>query len=213
MKQEHDILKYAEEHSSPEPEILKELNRETHVKMLYPRMLSGHMQGRLLSMISRMICPEKILEIGTYTGYSAICLAEGLKENGMLHCIEINPEFEEIINKYINKSNLAQKVILHIGDAINVISGLNEMFELVFIDADKEQYLEYYKLVFDKVKPGGYILADNVLWDGKILKQEKSIDKETSGIKEFNDFVQQDFRIEKFLLPFRDGLMIIRKIP
>ncbi|MFH0866452.1 MAG: O-methyltransferase [Bacteroidota bacterium] len=212
MKQEHDILKYAEEHSSSEPDILKELNRETHVKMLYPRMLSGHMQGRLLSMISCMIHPEKILETGTFTGYSAICLAEGLKENGMLHCIEINPEYEEIIKKYIDKSNLAQKVMLHIGDARNIIPGLNEMFDLVFIDADKEQYLEYYKIVFDTVKPGGFILADNALWDGKVLKKGKGIDKETQGIKEFNDFVQQDSRVEKFLLPFRDGLMIIRKI-
>lgn len=212
MKQDHETLKYAEEHSSPEPDILKELNRETYVKMLYPRMLSGHMQGRLLSMISCLIKPETILEIGTFTGYSAICLTEGLKEKGMLHCIEINPEFEEIIKKYIDKSNLAQKVMLHIGDARNIIPGLNEMFDLVFIDADKEQYIDYYKLLFDKVKPGGFILADNALWDGKVVKKEKGMDKETYGIKEFNDFVQNDSRVENFLLPFRDGLMIIRKI-
>jgi caffeoyl-CoA O-methyltransferase len=212
MKQDHETEKYTEEHSSAEPDILKELNRETHVKMVYPRMLSGHMQGRLLSMISCMIRPEKILEIGTYTGYSAICLAEGLIENGQLHCIEINPEFEEIINKYVNRSNFAQRITLHIGDARKVISGLNEMFDLVFIDADKEQYLEYYNLVFDKVRPGGFILADNVLWGGKVMKKEKNIDKETTGIKEFNNFVTNDDRVENVLLPFRDGLMIIRKI-
>lgn len=211
MKQDYDILKYAEEHSSVEPEILKELNRETHVKMLYPRMLSGHMQGRLLSMISRMIHPGSILEIGTFTGYSALCMAEGLKENGMLHCIEINPEFEEIIQKYVDKAELSQKVKLHIGDARKIIKELKFEFDLVFIDADKEQYTEYYKLVIEKVKPGGYILADNVLWDGKVLKERKNSDKETKGIMEFNNVVQDDRRVEKILLPFRDGLMIIRK--
>jgi caffeoyl-CoA O-methyltransferase len=212
MKQDHEIFKYAEEHSSEEPTILKELNRETHVKMVYPRMLSGHMQGRLLSMISHMIHPEHILEIGTFTGYSAICLAEGLQENGTLYCIEINPEFETIIRKYIEKSGHKNQINLMIGDALKLIPEMNQTFDLVFIDADKEQYLEYYKLVIDKVKQGGFIIADNVLWDGKVIKETKGIDKETNGIKEFNDFIMQDEKVAKFLLPFRDGLQIIRKI-
>ncbi|HNW98566.1 MAG TPA: O-methyltransferase [Bacteroidales bacterium] len=210
MKSEYEILQYAEEHTSEEPALLKELNRETHVKMIYPRMLSGHLQGRLLSIISKMLQPENILEIGTYTGYSAICLAEGLQKNGVLHCIEINPEFEEIIRKYIDKSGFSEKIKLHIGDALELLPKMNETFDLVFIDADKEQYLDYYKLVFDKVKPGGIIVADNVLWDGKVM-EEKSSDKETRGIKEFNDFIQNDERVENILLPLRDGLMMIRK--
>lgn len=211
MKQNYEIAEYAEEHSSPEPYILKELYRETHLKMLYPRMLSGHLQGRLLSMISKMIKPESILEIGTFTGYSALCFAEGLKENGILHCIEINPEFEEIIRKYFKKSGFENKIKVHFGDALSVIPSLNDTFDLVFIDADKEQYLQYYQLVFEKVKPGGYIIADNTLWDGKVLKNAKA-DKETHGIIEFNKFVKQDERVEKILIPFRDGLMIARKI-
>jgi caffeoyl-CoA O-methyltransferase len=211
MKQDHDILKYAEEHSSPEPDLLKELNRETHVKMVYPRMLSGHLQGRLLSMISRMVRPERILEIGTFTGYSAICLAEGLNEIGQLHCIEINPEFEEIILKYFRKASISDMISLHIGDARKIIPEMDEVFDIVFLDADKEQYTEYYKLVFDKVRPGGYILADNVLWGGKVLNKESVKDKETEGIKEFNNFVMNDSRVEQILLPFRDGIMVIRK--
>ena len=175
-------------------------------------MLSGHTQGRLLPMISKMIKPGTILEIGTFTGYSAICFAEGLTENGMLHCIEINPEYEEIIQRYIDNSGFHNKIKIHIGDALKIIPEFKEIFDLVFIDAGKEQYLRYYKLIFDKVKSGGFILADNALWDGKVLQEEKNIDKETRGIKEFNDFVQQDARVENFLLPFRDGLMIIRKI-
>lgn len=212
MFTETDIHDYASLYTSEEPDVLKELNRETHVKMIYPRMLSGHLQGRLLSMISKMIQPTKILEIGTYTGYSAICLSEGLQKNGQIHCIEINPELEEIIQKYVEKSGIRSKFKLHIGDAIHIIPTLKENYDLVFIDADKEQYLQYYQLIFNKVKKGGYIIADNVIWNGKVLLETKKTDKETEGIKNFNEFIKNDKRVENILLPFRDGIMIIKKI-
>jgi len=209
---ETDINDYAEAFSSPEPDILKKLNRETNVKMVFPRMLSGHLQGTLLKMISCMARPETILEIGTFTGYSSICLAEGLAEKGLLHTIEINPEFEDIIRKYYNETKLSEKIILHIGNALDIIPSITYMFDLVFIDADKENYLNYYKLVFDKVKNGGFILADNVLWNGKVLKKPLPSDTETKAIKEFNEFIKNDKRVENLLLPFRDGLMLIRKL-
>ena len=212
MFTETDIHDYASLYTSEEPDVLKELNRETHVKMIYPRMLSGHLQGRLLSMISKMIQPIRILEIGTYTGYSAICLSEGLQKNGQIHCIEINPELEEIIQKYVEKSGIRSKFKLHIGDAIHIIPTLKENYDLVFIDADKEQYLQYYHLIFNKVKKGGYIIADNVIWNGKVLLETKKTDKETEGIKNFNEFIKNDKRVENILLPFRDGIMIIKKI-
>jgi len=212
MITEAEIIEYAENFSSEESSVLKKLNRETHVKVLYPRMLSGKIQGNFLKMISRMIKPEKILEIGTFTGYSAICLAEGLSENGILHTIEINPELEEIILKYFNEAGVSEKIYLHIGDAVEVIPSLDETFDLVFIDADKENYLNYYNLVFDKVKKGGFIIADNVLWDGKVLNEPLPFDTETKAIREFNSFVQLDERVENLLLPLRDGLMIINKL-
>ena len=212
MFSESDIHDYASLYTSEETDVLKELNRETHVKMIYPRMLSGHLQGRLLSMISKMIQPIRILEIGTYTGYSAICLSEGLQKNGQIHCIEINPELEEIIQKYVEKSGIHSKFKLHIGDAIHIIPTLKENYDLVFIDADKEQYLQYYHLIFNKVRKGGYIIADNVIWNGKVLLDTQKTDKETEGIKKFNEFVKNDKRVENMLLPFRDGIMIIKKI-
>ncbi len=204
-----DIMKYAEMHTQVESAVLKELNRETHLKILKPRMLSGHTQGQLLQLISCMIKPKQILEIGTFTGYSAICLAEGLAEKGMIHTIEYNPELEDIILKYFGKANMNRKAKLYIGQALEIIPTINEVFDLVFIDADKENYLNYYRMVFDKVKNGGFILADNVLWDGKVVTESK--DRETIGIIEFNDFVQNDNRVENLLLPFRDGLMVVRK--
>lgn len=202
---------YITGHTSAEPELLQRLNRETHVKILFPRMMSGHLQGKFLEMISWMVRPERVLEIGTYTGYSAICLSAGLTENGSLHTIEINPELEDFILKYIREAGLSEKINLHIGDAMEVIPQLDEKFDLVFIDADKENYLNYYHLVFDKVKKGGFILADNALWDGKVLSPDKKMDKETTGIVEFNDFVQNDDRVENVLLPLRDGVMVVRK--
>jgi predicted O-methyltransferase YrrM len=209
---ERNLEDYIADHTSAESELLQKLNRETHVKILFPRMLSGHLQGKILEMISWMIRPERVLEIGTYTGYSAMCLASGLSENGLIHTIEINPELEEFILKYFKEAGLSEKIKLHIGNALKIIPQLDENFDLVFIDADKENYLNYYNLIFDKVRKGGFILADNALWDGKVVDNKKRPDKETEGIIRFNDFVQNDSRVENVLLPVRDGIMIVRKI-
>ncbi len=206
-----NIEEYILKHSDSEDPILAELNRETNLKILRPRMLSGHLQGKILEMISKMINPEKILELGTYTGYSAICLAKGLKESGILHTIEINDELENFILKYLKKAGLDQKVKLHFGDAKKLVPEINEQFDLVFIDADKREYLEYYSILFDFVKPGGFILADNVLWSGKVIELESPDDEYTKGIFEFNKFIKNDNRVEKVILPLRDGLTLIRK--
>jgi predicted O-methyltransferase YrrM len=201
---------YAGEHTSPEPSFLAMLNRETQLTQVYPRMLSGHLQGTLLRMISHMLKSHRVLEIGTFTGYSAICLASGLHEAGMLHTIEVNPEQEEIIRRFIDEAGLKEKIILHIGEALKVIPALDEKWDLIFIDADKPNYLRYYEMVFEKVRKGGFILADNAFWGGKVLDQNAT-DKETLGIKEFNEFIQKDERVENILCPIRDGLMIILK--
>jgi caffeoyl-CoA O-methyltransferase len=205
------ITSYAEAHTSPESELLAELNRDTNAHVMFPRMLSGHLQGRLLSMLSKMIQPKKILEIGTYTGYSALCLSEGLQEGGMLHTIELNPEHEDRIHKYFKEAGAEKKITLHIGNARKIIPTLNETFDLIFIDADKENYAAYFELVFPKLRSGGYIFADNTLWNGKVLEPVDPSDKETKGIVEFNKKIQSDNRVENVLLPVRDGLMIIRK--
>lgn len=204
------VQKYAIEHTEDENELLKELERETNVKVYHPRMLSGHLKGKFLKMISYMIAPYRILEIGTYTGYSALCLAEGLQPKGLLHTIEINDELEEFIRFYINRSSFSSKIHLHIGNAIDIIPYIDEMFDLVFIDGDKREYLDYYNIVFDKVKHGGFIIADNVLWNGKVLNENEK-DKNTFSIKAFNDFVHNDTRVENLLLTFDDGIMILRK--
>jgi len=206
-----NIEEYILNHSDDEDPILAELNRETNLKILRPRMLSGHLQGKILEMISKMINPEKILELGTYTGYSAICLTKGLKENGILHTIEINDELEEVILKYFKKAEVENKIKLHFGDARTIIPKINEQFDLVFIDADKREYMEYYHIIFDYVKPGGFILADNVLWSGKVIEMETPDDEYTKGIFDFNKFIKDDDRIEKVILPLRDGLTLIRK--
>lgn len=206
-----NIEEYILNHSDKEDPVLAELNRETNLKILRPRMLSGHLQGKVLEMISKMIHPERILELGTYTGYSAICLAKGLKEKGILHTIEMNDELEEIIRKYFLKAGIENKVNLHFGDARKIIPQLKEQFDLVFIDADKREYLEYYHLVFDFVKSGGFILADNVLWSGKVIELELPDDEYTKGIFDFNRFIKDDDRVEKVILPLRDGLTLIRK--
>ena len=174
-------------------------------------MLSGHLQGKILEMISKMIHPESILEIGTYTGYSAICLAKGLKDNGIIDSIEINDELEDIILKYLKKSKLEHKVKLHFGDARKIMPEMNKQFDLIFIDADKREYIDYYNIAFEYLKPGGFILADNVLWSGKVLKSELPEDEHTKGIIEFNNYIKKDNRIEKVILPLRDGLTLIRK--
>lgn len=205
-----DFETYAEQYTSEEPDYLKELYRETNLKTIYPRMMSGHLQGQFLKMISQLMRPRRILEIGTFTGYSGICLAQGLSPDGLLHTIDSNPESVAIGKKYFEKAGVKDKIISHIGNAMIVIPGMDEVFDLVFIDADKENYLNYYHLVFDKVRTGGLILADNAFWDGKVL-DEQHADHETKGIIEFNRFIQQDERVENILLTLRDGLMMIRR--
>ena len=203
---------YVCEHSENESELLNELNRQTNLTVLQPRMLSGHFQGRVLSMLSHMIKPNRILEIGTYTGYSALCLAEGLTENGKLITIDINEELEDITREYIQKAKLENVIDYVIGNAMEIIPNLSEEFDIVFIDADKSNYCNYYKLVFDKVKKGGYIIADNVLWSGKVLEDYDSLDADTKVIVDYNKMIHDDSRVQEVLLPIRDGLMIARKL-
>jgi caffeoyl-CoA O-methyltransferase len=206
----HDIQRYSEEHTSPESEILRHINRQTHANVLMPRMLSGHMQGRILAMFSTMIQPKTILEIGTYTGYSAICLAEGLAAGGTLITIDINEELEQRVRGYFLASGFSTAIDYRIGNALEIIPTLKGNFDLVFIDADKENYSRYYDLVINRVPLGGYILADNVLWSGKVLDAKP--DKDTRAMQEFNRKVQDDKRVENVLLPVRDGIMVIRKV-
>ncbi len=205
------IEDYIRKNSSKEPKILKDLNKETYLKVLNPRMLSGHLQGRFLSIITKLIKPKKILEIGTYTGYSAICMAEGLIENGIIHTIDINEELVSIQNKYFAKSKCNNSIIQHVGDARNIIKSINEKFDLVFLDADKENYIEYYELVIEKVRKGGLIIADNVLWTGKVVEPEKDDDELTQYLIDFNKMINEDDRVENIILPLRDGLNIILK--
>lgn len=203
---------YITSHSDAEPEYLAKINRATHLRMINPRMLSGHFQGRVLTMFCHMIQPEKVLEIGTFTGYSALCMAEGMPETGVVHTIDYDDELESFITENFTGSAFGHKIKLHIGDALTEIAKLDETFDLVFIDADKLEYMAYYEAVLPKVRTGGYILVDNSLWDGKVLKPVDPKDKETIAIMVFNDFIADDKRIEKVLLPIRDGLTLIRKI-
>ena len=205
------IEDYIRKNSSKEPEILKDLNKETYLKVLNPRMLSGHLQGRFLSIITKLIKPKTILEIGTYTGYSAICMAEGLVENGIIHTIDINEELVSIQNKYFKKSKCNNSITQHVGDARNIIKNINEEFDVVFLDADKENYIEYYELVIEKVKKGGLIIADNVLWTGKVVDPDKDDDELTQYLIDFNKMINEDDRVENIILPLRDGLNIILK--
>ncbi len=207
-----ELLNYAEEHSSPELNVLARLNRETHLTQLYPRMLAGHLQGIFLRMISRMIHPMRVLEIGTFTGYSTINFAYGLPACGLIHTIEINPELEEMIHRYLAESGLAEKVVLHIGDAMNIVPTINEPWDLIYLDADKYNYPEYYNMLIGRLRPGGFLLADNALWGGKVIGDSKKMDKDTAGIVKFNEIVQSDERVENLLLPFRDGVMMVRKL-
>ncbi|MDF1671863.1 MAG: O-methyltransferase [Vicingaceae bacterium] len=206
-----EIENYVAQNSEKEPQLLNELNHETWEKVLIPRMLSGHIQGRVLSMLSHMISPTNVLEIGTYTGYSALCFAEGLKDGGKIHTIDINEELETMVNSYIEKSNLKDTITNHIGNAIDIIPSLNETFDLVFIDADKTNYSNYYDLVFDKVNAGGYIIADNVLWSGKVIEDKITLDPDTIALIEYSEKIQNDDRVQNVLFPVRDGLMIARK--
>ena len=206
------IFNYSLSKSSKEPKILNDLNRETHLKILNPRMLSGHYQGRILSLVSKIIKPKTVLEIGTYTGYSTICLSEGLEKNGSIHTIDNNEELLVIQNKYFKKAGILEKVKQYTGDATKIVKKLNLDFDLVFIDADKENYPLYFDSIIDKVKPGGVIIADNILWSGKILEKVEEEDYATKSIIEFNDKVNNDERVEVIILPIRDGLSLIRKI-
>jgi predicted O-methyltransferase YrrM len=202
---------YILSHSEVEPEYLAKINRATHLRMINPRMLSGAFQGRVLAMFCHMIRPKRVLELGTFTGYSALCLAEALPEDGLVHTIECDDELEDFITENLSSSEHGAKVRLHIGDALEVIAGLDETFDLIFIDADKKEYPDYYEAVLPKLRSGGFILADNTLWDGKVLKKAEPNDKQTIAICHFNDFVSNDPRVEKVLLPLRDGLTVIRK--
>ncbi|CAG5086273.1 O-methyltransferase [Parvicella tangerina] len=207
-----EIDNYAVTHTSKESELLYRLNRATNMKVLQPRMLSGHLQGRVLSMLSNMIQPRHILEIGTYTGYSALCLAEGLAMGGKLLSIEIDPEIAEFAKDFIEASEYAEQIEVVVGNAMQTIDTINEQIDLVFIDADKSNYLNYLKKVYPKLKVGGYIIADNVLWSGKVVKLANEKDMDTKALQEFNQFVQEDDRFENVLMPIRDGLMVARKL-
>jgi caffeoyl-CoA O-methyltransferase len=227
------LIAYAEAHTTPEPAVLARLDRETHLTQVYPQMLSGHLQGTLLRMIVQMLKPQRILEIGTFTGYSALAMGLGLDPapnpglsgwdaptpgpsprggGGVLHTIEANPELEDGIRKYIREAGLEDRVVVHIGQALDVIPALEETWDLVFIDADKPNYLNYFEMVLPRLRPGGFILADNVLWDGKVLEDPDRMDRDTLGIHQFNEYIRQDEQVEHLLLPLRDGLMLIRKI-
>lgn len=205
------IENYIDAHTTDETDVLYDLNRATHLKTFYPNMLSGKVQGKFLEMVSRMIRPKYILEVGTFTGYSAIALAKGLVDGGKLITLEVNEEMESFIRDYIQKSGMEDKIQLIIGNALKIIPALPHEFDLVFIDADKEQYVDYYELALNKLKKGGFMLADNVLWSGKVLENDAKSDKETLGIKVFNEHVKNDKRIEQVMLSVRDGLMLIRK--
>lgn len=205
------IDEYILDHIDAESDYLKALYRATHVRLLRPRMASGHLQGRMLKMFVQMIRPQTVLEIGTYSGYSALCLAEGLPEGGMLHTYEINDEQEDFTRPWLENSPWAEKITFHIGDALEAVPQLGICFDLAFIDGDKRRYIEYYEMVLKYMNPGGYIIADNTLWDGHVLEIPHPTDKQTIGIKAFNDLVAKDSRVEKVILPLRDGLTIIRK--
>lgn len=208
-----EIDDYAGSHTTAESKTLHNLNRETYLKVLQPRMLSGHIQGRVLSMLSHMIKPKNILEIGTYTGYSALCFAEGLAENGEIDTIDINEELAPMAQGYFEKAGFGEHIKMHIGNAIDIIPNLDKSFDLVFIDADKENYINYFNAIFDKVPVGGYIIADNVLWSGKVLdSKEIETDLDTKIIAAYNAMIQNDERVENVLFPIRDGLMIARKV-
>jgi caffeoyl-CoA O-methyltransferase len=204
------LEKYILENTSPEDPVLEDLYRQTHIRFLNPNMVSGHLQGKFLEFISHMIAPLHILEIGTFTGYSAICLAKGLREGGKLITIEINDELTQFAHSYFCKAGVDSKIVQMTGDARKIIEDLDLTFDLVFIDADKREYIEYFRLIFDKVRPGGFILADNVLWGGKVIEEDHN-DQQGKGIIDFNNMIRNNIEVEKVIVPLRDGLMLIRK--
>ncbi|TVP52905.1 MAG: O-methyltransferase [Mongoliibacter sp.] len=208
-----ELLKYCEDHSSQEDEVLAHITRETQAKVMMPRMLSGHLQGKTLELLVKMLRPKTILEIGTYTGYSGICMARGLGDEGKLITLDINDELESMVRGFFDLAGLTNKIDYRLGNALDLIPELPDTFDFVFIDADKANYINYYNLVVDRVNSGGIILADNVLWSGKVLVEEgKKIDKDTKIILEYNQLIQDDPRVENVLLPIRDGLMLARKL-
>ncbi|WP_108822975.1 O-methyltransferase [Dysgonomonas sp. Marseille-P4361] len=211
LDKDEAIEKYILSHIDEEGDLLKRLDRDAHVNLLKPRMLSGHLQGRMLKMFCRMTQPKYILELGTFTAYATLCLAEGAADDAEIHTLEVNDEMEDFIMKYLHQTKLKDKIHLHIGDALEIITTLNCTFDLVFIDANKRHYIEYYNAIFDKVRSGGLIIADNTLWDGHVLDTPKQSDKQTIGIQAFNDMVAKDDRVEKVILPIRDGLTLIWK--
>lgn len=203
---------YILSHIDKEPQLLQTMFREANVKLLHPRMLSGHLQGRLLKMFTQMIRPHHVLELGTYTGYSALCIAEGLSNDALLHTIEVNDEMEDFINKYVSRSPQRDKIKLYIGDAVDIIPTFeDEMFEMVFIDADKRIYWKYFEMILPKVAPRGFLLVDNTLWDGKVVESVDANDWQTKGILDFNERIAKDERVTKVILPLRDGITLIRK--
>ena len=204
------LEKYIEDHTSEEDTVLYRINRATNLRTTLPRMLSGSVQGKFLEIISKMISPQIIVEIGTFTGYSAICLAKGLREGGKLYTIESNPELEDLIKEFITEAGMNSIIELKMGDARQILSELNESVDLVFMDADKSEYLDYYELILSNLRKGGVIIADNVLWSGKVISDKP--DKETKALMEFNDFVSKDKRVEQVMLSIRDGLYLIRKV-
>lgn len=205
-----DLEDYVALHSQKEPELLAQLNKETYQKILLPRMLSGHFQGRVLSMLSKLIRPTNILEIGTYTGYATLCLCEGMQENGIVHTIDIKEELVDFQRKYFDKSPWGNQIVQHLGEAIAIIPTLETTFDLVFIDADKENYLNYYELIVPRMNKGGIILSDNVLWSGKVVEPLKEGDLSTQVLLEYNKLLNEDSRVETVLLPIRDGLTVSR---
>lgn len=205
------LEEYVVKHTSKESDALYDLNRQTHINVLQPRMLSGHLQGRVLSMLSNMIKPKRILEIGTYTGYAAICMAEGLRENGELITIDKNHELEDMAKSYFQKAGFQNQIKMIVGDAMEAIPKLDKNFDLVFIDADKTNYLNYYNLLIDELPQNSFIIADNVLWSGKVLNEKEMSDPDTKALNIFNQKIQNDSRVENVLFPIRDGLMVIRK--
>ena len=205
-----ELEEYIEKHSQNEPELLAQLNKETYQKILLPRMLSGHFQGRVLSMLSKLIRPNTILEIGTYTGYASLCLCEGLQQNGQLHTIDIKEELVDFQRKYFDKSPWGNQIFQHLGEAISIIPNLDLKFDLVFIDADKENYLNYFELIVPKMNKGGIILSDNVLWSGKVLEPLQKNDSSTEILIRYNELLKNDPRVETVLLPIRDGLTVSR---
>tara|TARA_R110001592_G_scaffold9215_2_gene49193 strand:+ start:7881 stop:8519 length:639 start_codon:yes stop_codon:yes gene_type:complete len=210
---DEDLLNYCDQYSGSEDPLLQMIRRQTNLKVLRPRMLSGHLQGKILELLVKMSGAKNILEIGTYTGYASIFLARGLTDDGKLTTIDINEELEELVQGFFNQSGLKDKIDYKIGDALEVIPTLHGPFDFIFIDADKRNYVNYYDLIVDKLKPGGFILADNILWSGKVLsKNRKKVDKDTAAILAFNKIVNADQRVENVILPIRDGIMLVRKL-